>query len=117
LLFARILLDAALFGAPLDFGAVIPVASVALGLDHQRGAVLWSLGSVQAEGSVWRVSVVVLALSAEIVIATLVLRRAAQDAGNRENLIRVPSALWKQQFLVPLGVWATLVCGLPAAPE
>jgi len=44
---ARILLVAALFGAPLAFGAVIPVAWVALGLIASVALFLWALGSVQ----------------------------------------------------------------------
>jgi O-antigen ligase len=44
---ARILLVAALLGAPLAFGAVIPVAWVALGLIASVALFLWALGSVQ----------------------------------------------------------------------
>ena len=44
---ARILLVAALLGAPLAFGAVIPWAWVALGLVAALGLFLWALGSVQ----------------------------------------------------------------------
>ena len=44
---ARILLLAALFGAPLAFGAVIPTAWVALGLVASVALFLWALGSVQ----------------------------------------------------------------------
>jgi O-antigen ligase len=46
-LIARILLVAALLGAPLAFGAVIPCAWVALGLVAALGLSLWALGSVQ----------------------------------------------------------------------
>jgi O-antigen ligase len=44
---ARILVVAALFGAPLAFGAVITVAWVALGLIASVALFLWALGSVQ----------------------------------------------------------------------
>jgi len=44
---ARILLVAALLGAPLAFGAVIPWAWAALGLAAGLGLFLWALGCVQ----------------------------------------------------------------------
>ena len=44
---ARILLMAALLGAPLALGAVDPWASTALGLVASLALFLWALGSVQ----------------------------------------------------------------------
>jgi len=44
---SRFLLIAALFGAPLAFGAVIPMAWVALGLVASAALFLWALGSVR----------------------------------------------------------------------
>ena len=45
--FARLLLVAALVGAPLAFGAVVPWAWMALGLVAALALFLWALGSVQ----------------------------------------------------------------------
>ncbi len=44
---ARILLVATLLAAPLAFGAVVPVARMALGLVASLALFLWALGSVQ----------------------------------------------------------------------
>ena len=86
---ARILLVAALFGAPLAFGAVLPWAWVALGLVAALALFLWALGSVQ-QGTlklVWSPLYIPLALFFLLGVAQYAARLTLDRSETRQALV------------------------------
>jgi O-antigen ligase len=86
---ARILLVAALLGAPLAFGAVVPWAWVALGLVAALALFLWALGSVQqgALKLVWSPLYIPLALFFLLGVAQYAARLTLDRSETRQALV------------------------------
>jgi len=86
---ARILLVAALFGAPLAFGAVLPWAWAALGLVAALALFLWALGSVQqgALKLVWSPLYIPLALFFLLGVAQYAARLTLDRSETRQALV------------------------------
>jgi O-antigen ligase len=86
---ARILLVAALLGAPLAFGAVLPRAWVALGLVAGLALFLWALGSVQ-QGTlklIWSPLYIPLALCFLLGVAQYAARLTLDRSETRQALV------------------------------
>ncbi len=86
---ARILLVAALLGAPLAFGAVLPWAWVALGLVAGLALFLWALGSVQqgALKLIWSPLYIPLALFFLLGVAQYAARLTLDRSETRQALV------------------------------
>jgi O-antigen ligase len=86
---ARILLVAALLGAPLAFGAVVPWAWVALGLAAALALFLWALGSVQqgALKLIWSPLYIPLALFFLLGVAQYAARLTLDRSETRQALV------------------------------
>ena len=86
---ARILLVAALLGAPLAFGAVVPWAWVALGLVAALALFLWALGSVQqgALKLIWSPLYIPLALFFLLGVAQYAARLTLDRSETRQALV------------------------------
>jgi O-antigen ligase len=92
---ARILLVAALLGAPLAFGAVVPWAWAALGLAASLGLFLWALGSAQ-QGVVkliWSPLYIPLAMFFLLGMAQYAARLTLDRAETRQALVLLASDL------------------------
>ena len=86
---ARVLLVAALLGAPLAFGAVVPWAWVALGLVASLALFLWALGSVQqgALKLIWSPLYIPLALFFLLGVAQYAARLTLDRSETRQALV------------------------------
>jgi O-antigen ligase len=89
LLLARILLIAALLAAPLAFGAVVPVAWMALGLIASSALFLWALGSVHqgAVKLIWSPLYVPLAIFFFLGVAQYAARLTLDRSETRQALV------------------------------
>ena len=92
---ARLLLVAALLGAPLAFGAVLPWAWVTLGLVTALALFLWALGSVQqgALKLVWSPLYVPLALFFLLGVAQYAARLTLDRSETRQALVLLAADL------------------------
>jgi O-antigen ligase len=92
---ARILLVAALFGAPLAFGAVLPWAWAALSLAASLGLFLWALGCVQqgALKLIWSPLYMPLALFFLLGVVQYVARLPLDRSETRQALILLATDL------------------------
>jgi O-antigen ligase len=95
LLLARILLIGALLAAPLAFGAVVPVAWMALGLIASSALFLWALGTVQ-QGAVklmWSPLYIPLAIFFFLGVAQYAARLTLDRSETRQALVLLATDL------------------------